>query len=44
MKFVIIVTYIKAGDSNEDGKERYLKKDGKWYELKEQGKLELESK
>lgn len=28
----------------EDGKERYLKKDGKWYELKEQGKLELESK
>ena len=22
MKFVIIVTYIKAGDSNEDGKER----------------------
>lgn len=28
----------------EDGKERYLKKDGKWYELNEQGKLELKSK
>ena len=30
MKFVIIVTYIKAGDSNEDGKEkiRYIESFG----------------
>lgn len=28
----------------DDGIERYLKKDGKWYKLNKQGKLELESK